>query len=118
MLYDASLFLGGLLLGALVTACLGFPAVGRAVAKILAVVLLGVGTGFLIWAGVTIYRGEHLRPPFGSDLITEVGEAFGWGAGFFVGGLIALVLALRSRPAVPVRAPLTAPVRPATAPAR
>jgi hypothetical protein len=96
--FTLSVFLGGLLLGALVTACLGFPAVGRAVAKILAVILLGVGLGFLVWAGVTVQRGEHLRPPFGI-LITEVGEAFGWGAGFLAGGVVAFILAFRGRSA-------------------
>jgi hypothetical protein len=96
-MYDVALFLGGLLLGSLVTACLGFPAAGRAVAKILAVCLLANGFGFLVWAGVTVYRGEQLRPPFGSTVITEVGEAFGWGAGFLVGGVVALVLAFKGR---------------------
>jgi hypothetical protein len=91
-----AVFLGGLLLGSLVTACLGFPGVGRAVAKILAVCLLGVGLGFLVWAGVTVHRGEHLRAPFGT-LITDVGEAFGWGAGFLAGGVVAFVLAFRGR---------------------
>jgi hypothetical protein len=92
---DIALFLGGLLLGILITASLGFPAIGRAVAKILAVVLLGIGAGFLVWAGVSYYRGETLRPPFGKTIIEELSEAFGWGAGFFLGGVVALVLALR-----------------------
>jgi hypothetical protein len=85
----------GFLLGSIVTASLAYPAVGRTVAKILAVMLLGIGFGFLVWAGVSDYRGERLRPPFGSDLITELGEAYGWGAGFFLGGLIALALSFR-----------------------
>jgi hypothetical protein len=95
--HDVALFLGGLLLGCLVTAALGFPAVGRAVAKTLAVILLAVGLGLLVWAGVTVYRQESLRPPFGSNVITEVGEAFGWGAGCLVGGVVALVLAFWAR---------------------
>jgi hypothetical protein len=97
-LLPLTMFLGGFLLGSLMTACLAFPAVGRAVAKILGVCLLGGGLGFLIWAGVTVHRGERLRPPFGT-LITEPGEAFGWGAGFLVGGIVALVLAFRGRSA-------------------
>ena len=92
-----ALFLGGLLLGCLLTVSLGFPAVGRAVAKILAVILLALGVGFLVWASLVVARGEHLRPPFGSDLITEVSEVFAWGAGFLVGGLVALVLAFWGR---------------------
>jgi hypothetical protein len=92
LLYNAGLFLGGLILGSLITVSLGFPAVGRVVAKILAVILLGIGFGFLVWAGVSVSRGERLRPPFGSNIITEIGEAFGWGAGFFLGGIVALVL--------------------------
>jgi hypothetical protein len=62
--------------------------------------LLGIGCGFLVWASVSDYRGERLRPPFGSDLITDLGEAYGWGAGFFLGGLVTLVLSFwRSRSA-------------------
>jgi hypothetical protein len=98
MLNDVAFFVGGLLLGALTTASLAFPAVGRAVAKILAVVLLGIGFGFLVWASVTVYLGEHIRAPFGSNVITEVGEAFGWGAGLFLGGVVALCLAFWRRP--------------------
>ena len=96
---DVALVLGGLLLGILITASLGFPAIGRAVAKILAVILLGIGFGFLVWVGVSVFRGEHIRPPFGSAIITEVGEAFGWGAGFFLGGIVALALAFWRRSA-------------------
>lgn len=94
-IHDIALFLGGLIVGILLTASLSSPAVGRAVAKILSVILLGIGCGFLVWASVSHYRGEVLRPPFGSDLITEVGEAFGWGAGLFLGGALALFLAIR-----------------------
>jgi hypothetical protein len=96
-LYDIALFLGGLLLGCLITVSLGFPGVGRAIAKILAVILLGIGFGLLVWASVSLVRGEELRPPFGSDIITKVAEAFGWGAGFFLGGIVALALALWRR---------------------
>jgi hypothetical protein len=96
-LYDAALFFGGLLLGCLITVSLGFPAVGRAVAKILAVLLLGCGIGLLVWVSVTVYRQEVLRPPFGWNVITEVSEAFGWGTGFFVGGVVSLVLAFWGR---------------------
>jgi hypothetical protein len=94
---DVALFLGGLLLGTLITASLGFPAIGRAVAKIIAVILLGIGFGFLVWASVTLSQGEQLRPPFGLNLITEVGEAFGWGAGLFLGGMLALGLSFWGR---------------------
>lgn len=89
-----SCFLGGLLLGCLLTLSLAFPAVGRAVAKILAVILLGLGVGFLVWASVSVRRGDQLRPPFGSNIITEVSEAYGWGGGLLLGGVISLVLAL------------------------
>ena len=94
---DVALFLGGLLLGTLITASLGFPAIGRVVAKILAVILLGIGFGVLVLACATLSQGGPLRPPFGSNLITEIGEAFGWGAGLFLGGLLALGLSLWGR---------------------
>jgi len=92
-----ALFLGGLLLGVLVSVSLGFPSIGRAVAKILAVILLGIGFGLIVWVGVTVYQGANLRPQFGENIITEVGEAFGWGAGFFLAGVVALVLAFWGR---------------------
>ena len=53
---------------------------------------MGLGTGFLSWGISGAVSGERLRPPFGSDIITEVSEAIGWGAGFLTGGIVALVL--------------------------
>jgi sugar phosphate permease len=68
------------------------PVVGRRLARNFAVIAMGLGTGFLFWGISGAVSGERLRPPFGSNIITEVSEAIGWGAGFLTGGIVALVL--------------------------
>ena len=55
-------------------------------------IAMGLGMGFLLWGIGGAVSGERLRPPFGSNIITEVSEAIGWGAGFLTGGIVALVL--------------------------
>ena len=80
-----------LLVGLLVWGLIN-PAVGRRLARIFAVIAMGLGTGFLLWGISGAMSGERLRPPFRSDIITEVSEAIGWGAGFLTGGIVALVL--------------------------
>src|SRR5262249_58173822 len=81
-----ALFLAGFLLGCLITASLASPGIGRAVSKVLSVVLLGVGVGFLVWATLAVTRGESLRPPFGMDVITEPSEVFGSAKRLLPGG--------------------------------
>jgi hypothetical protein len=68
------------------------PGVGRRFARIFAVIAMGSGVGFLIWGIVGASRSEHLRPPFGSDLITEASEGIAWGGGLLTSGIVALVL--------------------------
>jgi hypothetical protein len=68
------------------------PAIGRRFARIFAVIAMGSGVGFLIWGIVGASRGEQLRPPFGSNLITEISEGIAWGGGLLTSGIIALVL--------------------------
>ncbi len=68
------------------------PVVGRRLSRLLAVIAMGLGTGVLVWGIIGAASGERLRPPFGSDLITELSEAFAWAAGLLTGGLFALVL--------------------------
>jgi hypothetical protein len=94
---DIALFFAGLLLGCLLTLSLAFPTIGRTVARILAVLLLGLGLGFLVWASVAAYRGERTRLDLGSiNISSQVSDAFGFGAGFTFCGVMALILALRS----------------------
>ncbi len=87
----------GLLLGLLVggTAGVSFalPAFGRAVARFLAVVLLGLGVAMLVWPLALGSSGEPLRGPFGSDAIRYRSEAFAWSGGLLVGGVLAAVFA-------------------------
>jgi hypothetical protein len=83
---------GLLLLVGLLVWGLSNPAVGRRLARIFAVIAMGLGTGFLGWGISGAMSGERLRPPFRSDINTEVSEAIGWGAGFLTGGIVALVL--------------------------
>lgn len=83
----SALFFIGLVVWGLIN-----PVVGRRLARGFAVMAMGLGTGFLLWGISGAVRGERLRPPFDSKIITEVGEAIGWGAGFLTGGIVALVL--------------------------
>ena len=82
----------GLLLAWLLVWGLINPTVGRRLARNFAVIAMGLGMGLLLWGISGAVCGERLRPPFGSDIITEVSEAIGWGAGFLTGGIVALVL--------------------------
>jgi hypothetical protein len=68
------------------------PGVGRRFARIFATIAMGSGVGFLIWGIVGASRGEQLRPPFGSNLITEASEGIAWGGGLLTSGIVALVL--------------------------
>ncbi len=83
----SGLLLVGLLLWGLIN-----PVVGRRLARVFAVIAMGLGMGFLLWGISGAVSGERLRPPFDSHIITEVSEAIGWGAGFLTGGIVALVL--------------------------
>jgi hypothetical protein len=83
----SALFLIGLLVWGLLD-----PIVGRRLARTFSVIAMGVGTGLLLWGISGALSGERLRPPFDMRIITEVGEAIGWGAGFLTGGIVALVL--------------------------
>ncbi len=81
-----------LLIGLLVWGLID-PVVGRRLARTFAVITMGLGMGLLLWGISGAVSGERLRPPFSSNnLITEVSEAIGWGAGFLTGGIVALVL--------------------------
>jgi hypothetical protein len=80
-----------LLIGLLVWGLLD-PLLGRRLARTFAVMTMGLGTGLLLWGLSGALSGERLRPPFDMKIITEVGEAIGWGAGFLTGGIVALVL--------------------------
>jgi len=93
-LNELTYFLLGIVLGSLVTASLSFPPVGRVMTRIAAVVFLGFGVGFLTWGGVLHTTGETPRPWPNDDwnLITSISEAFAWGGGLFVAGLITCML--------------------------
>ena len=83
----SGLLLVGLLLWGLID-----PVVGRRLARVFAVIAMGLGMGLLLWGISGAVSGERLRPPFDSHIITEFSEAIGWGAGFLTGGIVALVL--------------------------
>ena len=92
-----AVFSGLLLIGLLVWGLIN-PVVGRRLARIFAVIAMGLGMGLLLWGISGAMSGERLRPPFDSHIITEVGEAIGWGAGFLTGGIVALVLSFLGKP--------------------
>src|SRR5947209_18698968 len=85
-----ALLLAVLAVGLLV---LGFvkPATGRFVARVVAVVAMGLGVGCLVWGIVAGARGE--QPPDTGPLAgTSYSLVIGCGAGFLTGGIVALVL--------------------------
>ena len=83
----SELLLVGLLVWGLIN-----PVVGRRLARIFAAIAMGLGVGLLLWGFSGAVSGQRLRPPFGNNIISEVSEAIGWGAGFLTGGIVALVL--------------------------
>jgi hypothetical protein len=87
----------GLLAGGLAGMSFAWPAFGRAVARFLAVVLLGLGTALLVWPLMLDRTGEPLRGPFGSDVIKYRSEAVAWAAGMLVAGFLAAVSAFWRR---------------------
>ncbi len=86
-----AVFSGLLLVGLLVWGLIN-PVVGRRLARIFAVIAMGLGMGLLLWGFSGAVSGQRLRQPFGSNIISEVSEAIGLGAGFLTGGIVALVL--------------------------
>jgi hypothetical protein len=77
----------------LVIWCVVQPIAGRALARVFSVLSLGTGAGVLVWGICAASIGETIRSPFGMDaLIATPSEAIGWGAGFLVAGITALVL--------------------------
>jgi hypothetical protein len=95
--------IAGILLVGMVFWGLIDPVVGRRLARIFAVIAMGLGTGVLVWGIIGAATGERLRPPFGSNLITEVSEAFAWAAGLLTGGILALVFSFIGRTRNPGR---------------
>ena len=86
-----AVFSGLLLVGLLIWGLINLL-VGRRLARNIVVMAMGLGTGLLAWGISGAVSRERLRPPFSSNIITEVSEAIGWGAGFLTGGIVALVL--------------------------
>ena len=79
----------GLLVGGVAGLSLGFPGFGRSVARIISVLLLGLGAATLVWPLAVGASGEPLRGPFGSNVIQYRSEAFAWAAGLLTAGLLA-----------------------------
>ena len=92
MNFDLTSFVLGVMTGGLVVACIAIPRVGRILTKCLATALLAAGVGVLIWVAIQEIRGGTLTPiVWGQVIITQPGEAFGWGGGLVCGGVLALV---------------------------
>jgi len=75
-----AVFSGLLLVGLLIWGLIN-PVVRKRLARNFAVIAMGLGTGLLAWGISGAVSGERLRPPFSSNIITEVSEAIGWGQG-------------------------------------
>ena len=92
MMFDLTSFVLGVMIGGLVVACFAIPRVGRILTKCLAAALLAAGVGMLIWVSVQELRGGTLTPiVWRQIIITQPGEALGWGGGLVCGGILALV---------------------------
>lgn len=87
----------GLLVGGTAGVSFAIPTFGRAVSRLLAVVLTGLGVAMLVWPLALGASGEPLRGPFGSDVIRYRSEAFAWAGGLLVGGALAAVGAFWQR---------------------
>jgi hypothetical protein len=93
MLIEITSVVLGFLAGTICTVALAFPRIGRLVARILAVVSLGAGSGLLVWAIMAAAQSEALRPiVWKSFNIAEASEAFGWAAGLLLAGAVGLTL--------------------------
>lgn len=66
---------------------------GRAIARIFAVIAVGAGVGILTWGITGAARGDPIRVPPGMECcISGPSEIIGWGAGILAAGVTALVL--------------------------
>lgn len=88
----------GLLVGIVLTACLSFPRVARALGKIAAVLFMGAGAGLLTWGLLGVLGNEPFEPmEMGPIVFHNASQALGWGGGCLVGGITGLVLAFVGR---------------------
>src|SRR4051794_21199893 len=87
----------GLLVGLVAGVSFASPVFGRAVTKLLAVVLIGLGVAALVWPLALGETGEPLRGPFGTGIIEYRSEAFAWAGGLLAGGVLATVFAFVGR---------------------
>ena len=98
MAFDVTSFIFGGILGAFVLAAFVLPRLGRIFTRLLAVGLLIVGAGMLIWAADALYRGIELTPITWERIsIAEPSQAFGLAGGLLTGGVLALLLSFTGR---------------------
>lgn len=66
---------------------------GRWVARIPAVLIVGIGAGLVAWAISSAALHEPVRPLFGLEkLFAQASEILGWGAGLATVGITTLIL--------------------------
>ena len=88
----------GVLIGWLATVAVGFPRIGRVLARATSVVALAAGVGVLVWAIDVLVRGNDMRPLGWTHLnISSPSEALGTAAGLLAAGVAALVLSFIGR---------------------
>lgn len=98
MQFEISSFLGGLVLGSLLTVALAFPRIGRIFARIAAVLFFIGGIGLIAWATGGLLLGSELTPfDLGQIAIADASDAIGWGTGLLAGGILTLVLSSLGR---------------------
>jgi len=88
----------GVLIGTAIATSLAYPRVARAFSKIVASVLIGVGTGVLVWGMYVAISGSELpRMRFGPIVFSSIGQTLGWAGGSLAAGITALVLSFVGR---------------------
>lgn len=95
---EGSEFLLGLLtgtvLGIAITVAFCFPRVARAFGKSAAVVGMGAGAGLITWGLMCSLRASDFETlQLGPVTFYSAAQTLGWGVGFLVAGITAIVLA-------------------------
>jgi hypothetical protein len=87
----------GLALGIVLTCCLCFPRVGRAVGKLIATITTAAGAGLLAWGIYSSITDEFQPMQAGPIVVQSISQVFGWSSGCLAGGILALILSLTGR---------------------
>lgn len=86
--------LAGTVLGIAITVAFCFPRVARAFGKLAAVVGMGIGAGLTTWGLMSsLSESDFEALQLGPVTFYSAAQTLGWGVGFLVAGITAIVLA-------------------------